>query len=141
MDIGCTTLVLNDDYWESHHPNSPMFTPLQQIPKSPVQTEEIHMGSDEPQDSLLTIPEEIPATSVDVNAAEEMETQATTEAEAEIPQPAPLKLKSQKLFFKSLTLLSHSRRIHSPRLRSSRLMPSSMSMYSSLTLIHIILLV
>ena len=32
VDIGCTTPILNDDYWESHHPNSPMFTPLQQIP-------------------------------------------------------------------------------------------------------------
>src|SRR5215216_2957065 len=49
VDIGSITPVLNDDYWESHHPNSPMFTPLQQIPHSPVQTEEIHTGSDEPQ--------------------------------------------------------------------------------------------
>ena len=87
VDIGCTTPVLNDDYWESHHPNSPMFTPLQKIPQSLVQTEEIHMGSDEPQASLLTIPEEIPATSADVNAAEEKKTQAATEVETEIPQP------------------------------------------------------
>ena len=49
------------------------------IPQYPAQTEEIHTGSDEPQASLLTIPEEMPATSVDVNAAEEMETQAATE--------------------------------------------------------------
>ena len=32
VDIGCTTLVMNDDFWESQHPNSPLFTPLQQIP-------------------------------------------------------------------------------------------------------------
>ena len=38
VDIGCTTSVLIDDYWESHHPNSPMFTPQQQISQSPVQT-------------------------------------------------------------------------------------------------------
>ena len=31
VDIGCTTPVLNDDFWESQHPNSPLFTPLQQI--------------------------------------------------------------------------------------------------------------
>ena len=87
VDIGRTTPVLTDDYWESHHPNSPMFTPLQHIPQSPVQTEEIHMGSDEPQASLLTIPEEIPATSADVNVAEEKDTQASTEVETEIHQP------------------------------------------------------
>ena len=46
VDIGCSTPILNDDYWEIHHPNSPLFTPLQQIPQSPVQTEEIHMGSE-----------------------------------------------------------------------------------------------
>ena len=46
------------------------------------------MGSDEPQASLLTIPEEVPATSADVNVAEEMETQATTnDIASEIPQP------------------------------------------------------
>ena len=31
VDIGCTTPVMNDDFWESQHPNSPLFTPLQQI--------------------------------------------------------------------------------------------------------------
>ena len=35
VDIGCTTPVMNDDFWESQHPNSPLFTPLQQIPRSP----------------------------------------------------------------------------------------------------------
>ena len=39
VDIGCTTPVLNDDFWESLHPNSPMFTPLQAIPQSPAATE------------------------------------------------------------------------------------------------------
>ena len=28
MDIGCTTPVLNDDFWESQHPNTPLFTPI-----------------------------------------------------------------------------------------------------------------
>ena len=89
MDIGCSTPILNDDYWEGHHPNSPLFTPLQHIHQSSVQTEEIHTGSDEPQASLLTIPEEVPATSADVNAAKEMETQAATDDIAtKIPQPA-----------------------------------------------------
>ena len=32
VDIGCTTPVMNDDFWESQHPNTPLFTPLQQIP-------------------------------------------------------------------------------------------------------------
>ena len=42
VDIGSTTPVLNDDYWERNHPNSPFTTPLHQIPQSPVQTKEIH---------------------------------------------------------------------------------------------------
>ena len=28
VDIGCTTPVMNEDFWESQHPNSPHFTPL-----------------------------------------------------------------------------------------------------------------
>ena len=44
MDIGCSTPILNDEYWESHHPNSPLTTPLHQLPQSPIQTEEIHTG-------------------------------------------------------------------------------------------------
>ena len=32
VDIGSTTPVMNDDFWESQHPNSPLFTPIQQIP-------------------------------------------------------------------------------------------------------------
>ena len=38
VDIGCTMPVLNDDFWESQHPNSPLFTPIQQIPQSPAPT-------------------------------------------------------------------------------------------------------
>ena len=88
VDIRSTTPILNGDYWERHHPNSPLTTPLQQLPQSPVQTEEIHMGSEERQASLLTIPEEVPATSADVIVADEMETQAATDDTAtEIPQP------------------------------------------------------
>ena len=29
---------MNDDFWESQHPNSPLFTPIQQIPQSPTPT-------------------------------------------------------------------------------------------------------
>mgnify|MGYP000914700771 CR=1 FL=1 len=32
VDISSTTHVLNDDYWENLHPNSPIATPLHQIP-------------------------------------------------------------------------------------------------------------
>ena len=64
--------VMNDDFWESQHPNSPLFTPLQQIPQSPVNTE-VQMGSDEPHPTLF-IPEEIPTTSADEIAAEELNT-------------------------------------------------------------------
>src|SRR3954468_23958470 len=35
VDIGSTTPLMNDDFWESQHPNSPLFTPLQQNPHSP----------------------------------------------------------------------------------------------------------
>ena len=47
VDIGCTTPVLNDDFWESHHPNSSLFTQLQQIPHSQVTTE-VQISSKEP---------------------------------------------------------------------------------------------
>ena len=86
VDIGCTTPVMNDDFWDSQHPNSPLFTPLQQIPQSPAPTE-VQMGSEETH-TAPSIHEEIPATSADENAAEEMEAQAANEAETEIPQPA-----------------------------------------------------
>ena len=58
VDIGCTTPVMNDDFWESQHPNSPLLTPLQQIPQSPATT--VQMGSDEAH-------EEIPATRAEEN--------------------------------------------------------------------------
>ena len=29
VDIGCTTPVMNDDFWESQHPNTPLFTLIQ----------------------------------------------------------------------------------------------------------------
>ena len=45
VDIGCTTPVMNDDFWESRHPNSHLFTPLQQIPQSSAPTE-VLMGSE-----------------------------------------------------------------------------------------------
>lgn len=45
------------------------------------------MGSDEIRPTA-SIPEEIPVTSADDKAAEEMETQAATEAETKNPQPA-----------------------------------------------------
>ena len=79
VDIGSTTPVMNDDFWESQHPNSPLFTPLQQIPESPVHTE-VQMGSDEPH-STPSIHEEIPATSADEQAAEELKNQVATEEE------------------------------------------------------------
>ena len=85
VDIGCTTPVMNDDFGESQHPNSPLFTPLQQIPQSPVHTE-VHMGSEEPS-TTPSIHDEIPATSADEIAAEELKNQAATEEETEIPQP------------------------------------------------------
>ena len=68
VDIGCTTLVLNDDFWESQHPNSPL---LQQIPQSPVTT--VQMGSDEPH-ATPSVHEEIPATSADELVIEELKT-------------------------------------------------------------------
>ncbi len=60
---------MNDDFWESQHPNSPLFTPLQQIPQSPVTT--VQMGSDEAH-------EEIPATSAEENENEDLKNQAAT---------------------------------------------------------------
>ena len=84
VDIGCTTPVLNDDFWESQHPNSPMFTPLQAIPQSPAATE-VQMGSEEPH-ATPSVHEEIPATSAEENVNEELKTQAAAEEEPEIPQ-------------------------------------------------------
>ena len=90
VDIGCTTPVLNDDFWESQHPNSPMFTPLQAIARSPAATE-VLMGSEEPH-ATPSVNEEIPVTSAEEIENEELKTQATTEEEAEIPQPVEPKI-------------------------------------------------
>ena len=76
---------MNDDFWESQHPNSPLFTPLQQIPQSSIDTE-VQMGSEEPRNTP-SVHEEIPATRADVNVNKELKTQAATEEEPEIPQP------------------------------------------------------
>ena len=35
VDVGCSTPVMSDEFWEIQHPNSLMFTPLQQIPQPP----------------------------------------------------------------------------------------------------------
>ena len=70
-------------FLDSQHPNSPLFTPLQQIPQSPAPTE-VQMGFEEIH-TAPSIHEEILATSADENAAEEMEAQASTKAEADIP--------------------------------------------------------
>ena len=71
VDIGCSTPVISDEFWESQHPNSPMFTPLQQIPQSPTQT--VHMGSEETHPTA-SVHEEIPATSAEETTAAEQPT-------------------------------------------------------------------
>ena len=73
---------MNDDFWESQHPNSPHFIPLQQIPQSSAQT--VQMGSEETHPTLL-VHEEIPATSADEPAAADPQTAPVEEEE--IPQP------------------------------------------------------
>ena len=67
VDIGYTTPVMNDDFWESQHPNLPLFTPIQQIPQSPAPTE-VQMGYEEIH-ATPSIPEEIPATSANEHVA------------------------------------------------------------------------
>ena len=64
VDIdGSTTPVIHDEFWDAAHPNSPITTPLTQIPQSPAVTEEVHTGSEDRQPTLQTIAEEIPAAS------------------------------------------------------------------------------
>ena len=76
---------MNDDFWESRHPNSPLFTPIQQIPQSPAPT--IQTGSEETHPTS-SVHEEIPATSAEETAAaESLKTQTATKEEPEIPQP------------------------------------------------------
>ena len=76
--------MLNDDFWESQHPNSPLFTPLQTVPQSPATTE-VQVGSDEPR-ATPSVNEEIPATSAYENVNEEEMTPAAPAEEIEIPQ-------------------------------------------------------
>src|SRR3954453_4118507 len=83
VDIGCTTPVMNDDFWESQHPNSPLFTPLQQIPHSPSTT--VKLGSEDTHPTA-SVNEEIPATS-DEETAAETEKVTAPEENPEIPQP------------------------------------------------------
>ena len=73
VDIdGATTPPIIDEFWEAYHPNSPLTTPLTQVPQSPAVTEEIHTGSEERQPSpLQSIPEEIPAAAADEIAHDE----------------------------------------------------------------------
>src|SRR3989337_1891227 len=84
VDIGSTTPLMNDDFWESQHPNSPLFTPLQQIPQSPAHT--VPLGSEETHPTS-SVREEIPATSAEETAADSLKTPTVTEEEPEIPQP------------------------------------------------------
>ena len=85
VDIGSTTPLMNDDFWDSQHPNSPLFTPLQQIPQSPAHT--VPLGSEETHPTP-SVHEEIPATSAEETAAaESLKTQTATEEEPEIPRP------------------------------------------------------
>src|SRR3954471_11651479 len=88
VDIGSTTPVMNDDFWESQHPNSPLFTPLQQIPHSPSPT--VQIGSEDTH-PVASVNEEIPATSAEETAAA---TEKVTEPEEnpEIPQPEETEL-------------------------------------------------
>ena len=82
VDIGCTTPVMNDDFWESQHPNTPPFTPIQQIPQSPATT--VQMGSEETHPAP-SVHEEIPAASAEEPAV--VDPQVAQEEEPEIPQP------------------------------------------------------
>src|SRR3954462_3440791 len=83
VDIGSTTPLMNDDFWESQHPNSPLFTPLQQIPHSPSPT--VQLGSEETHPTA-SLNEEIPATSAEETAADTDKVTAPEE-NAAIPQP------------------------------------------------------
>ena len=139
VDIGCTTPVLNDDFWESQHPNSPLFTPLQQIPQSPVATE-VQMGSEEPH-ATPSVHEEIPTTSADENVNEELKTQAAAEEEPEIPQPVDPEIMIPEVVMQLTDTPHPSQRIPSQRSKNSRLVISSASMFFSLNSTHMTLLV
>src|SRR3954468_9822913 len=83
VDIGSTTPLMTGDFWESQHPNSPLFTPLQQIPHSPSPT--VKLGSEETHPTAF-VNEEIPATSAEEIAAE-TEKVTAPEENPDIPQP------------------------------------------------------
>jgi hypothetical protein len=39
VDIdGATTPVIHNEFWDAFHPNSPITTPLMQVPRSPART-------------------------------------------------------------------------------------------------------
>lgn len=84
VDVGSTTPVIHDDFWDVAHPNSPLITPLTQVPQSPAITEEVHIGSEGRQQSLQTSTEEIPAAS-----AEETVQPENNEEVAPPLEPAP----------------------------------------------------
>ena len=138
MDIGCTTPMLSDEFWESQHPNFPLFTPLQQIPQSPVTT--IQMGSDEPH-ATPSVHEEIPVTSAEDHVNEELKSQAATGEAPKIPQPVEPDIEIPEDVMQLTDTPHLSQRIHSQRSRNSRLTISSASTYSSLTTILMTLLV
>nr|XP_020193942.1 translation initiation factor IF-2-like [Aegilops tauschii subsp. strangulata] len=132
VDIGSTTPVLNDDYWEKLHPNSPLTTPLHPIPQFPVQTEEIKTGSIGRQTSLLSIPEEITA-----ETSEEMENQtAAEEPESSIPQTAAPEIMTQKVVKPSTTNLQPEQQNPHVKRPNLRMTISSLSIISSLISIH-----
>ena len=84
MDIGSTTPIINDEYSETAHPNSPITTPLTQVPQAPAQTKEILTRFKGCPTPLTSIPEDIP-----VPSADEIKTQTIVqELAAQIPWSA-----------------------------------------------------
>ena len=112
VDINCTTPILNDDFWESQHPNSPLFTPLQAVPQSPATTE-VQVGSDEPR-ATPSVHEDIPATSAEETVNEEQMPQAATAEELKFLSMRNLRSRFLRWFCRSLTPLNPSQRIPSP---------------------------
>ena len=98
------------------------------------------MGSEEPR-ATPSVHEEIPATSADENVNEELKTQAATEEEPEIPQPAEPEIEIPEVVMQLTDNPHPSQRIPSRRSKNSRLMTSLASMYSSLTTTLMTLLV
>ncbi|KAI5008035.1 hypothetical protein ZWY2020_009083 [Hordeum vulgare] len=67
VDIGNTTPVIHDDFWEQAHPNSPLTTLIPQVPLSPAATD-IHITCEEKSTSVKSIPETESTSSADDNA-------------------------------------------------------------------------